>query len=89
MAEMYVPLQATVVCQEWNAWTKSKSPQAKKIKEMLLNEDWWEECRYIVSFTSPIVDLIRYADLDSPRLGEIYECIDTMVDKVKYIMLSL
>ena len=86
MAEMYVPLQATVVCQEWNAWTESKSPQAKKIKEMLLNEDWWAECRYIVSFTSPIVELIRYADSNSPCLGEIYECIDTMVDKVKYII---
>ena len=76
----------TVVSSEWNAWNESKSPQAKKIREMLLNEDWWADCTYVVSFTAPIVELIRYADSDSPALGEIYECIDTMVGKVKHII---
>ena len=43
-------------------------------------------CKYIVSFTTPIVELIRYADSDSPTLGEVYECIDTMVGKIKHII---
>eukprot|EP00253_Pinus_taeda_P027883 PITA_27883 len=83
MVEVYVSLQYVVVSSEWNAWTESKSPQAKKIREMLLNEDWWADCRYVVSFTAPIVELFKYVDSDSPSLGEIYDCIDTMVGKVK------
>ena len=86
MVEVYSSLQVTVVSLEWNAWNESKSPQAKKIREMLLNEDWWADCTYVVSFTAPIVELIRYADSDSPALGEIYECIDTMVGKIKHII---
>ena len=86
MVEVFASLQATVVSQEWNAWTESKSPQAKQIRDMLLSDDWWADCRYVVSFTAPIVELIRYADSDSPTLGEIYECIDTMVGKIKHII---
>ena len=53
---------------------------------MLLNDDWWVDVKYIVSFTSPIVELIRYADSDSPCLGEIYESIDSMIGKIKSII---
>jgi hypothetical protein len=53
---------------------------------MLLNNDWWIDVKYIVSFTSPIVELTRYADSDSPNLGEIYESIDSMIGKIKSIM---
>lgn len=86
IVEVYASLQAIVVSSECNAWNESKSPQAKKIREMLLNEDWWADCRYVVSFTTPIMELIKYVDSNSPALGEIYECIDTMVDKVKHII---
>jgi hypothetical protein len=37
---------------------------------MLLNDDWWVDVKYIVSFTSPMVELIKYADSDSPSLGK-------------------
>lgn len=53
---------------------------------MLLNEDWWADCRYVVSFTTPVVELIKYVDSNSPALAKIYECIDTMVGKVKHII---
>ena len=85
MIEVHASLQATLVSQEWNAWSQSKSSQAKTLRDMLLDEDWWSECRYVVSFTTPIVELIRYADFDSPTLGEIYECMGSMVGKVRHI----
>ena len=86
MVEVQASIQATIVSQEWNAWAESKSAQGKKLREMLLSEEWWTECKYVVSFTSPVVELIRYADSDSPSLGEIYECMDSMVGKVKNII---
>ena len=45
-------------------------------------------CRYICSFISPIVDVIRYADTDSPSLGEIYETFDTMLGKIRQVILA-
>ena len=55
---------------------------------MLLSGEWWPECRYVISLTSPTAERIRYADaeLESPALGEIYECVDNMVGKVKHII---
>lgn len=55
---------------------------------MLLNDEWWLDVKYIVSFTSPIMELIGYVDLSSPNLGEIYESIDSMIGHVKSIMLK-
>lgn len=52
----------------------------------MLNGDLWADCRYVVSFTTTIVELIKYVDSNSPTLGEIYECIDIMVGKVEHII---
>lgn len=86
MVEVHASLQAIVVSQERNEWSKSKSMQAKKIREKILNDDWWSDCRYVVYFTTPIVELIRYEDSDSPTLGEVYECIDRLVGKIRNII---
>lgn len=34
------------------------------------------------------MDVIRYADTNSPSLGEIYETMDSMLQKIKQIILS-
>jgi hypothetical protein len=86
MLEVQRALKATVISSEWSTWGESKTDQGKKVRQMLLNDDWWVDVKYIVSFTSPIVELIRYADSDSPNLGEIYESIDSMIGKIKSIM---
>ena len=83
MLEVQQALKSIVISSEWTAWGESKIDQGKKVRQMLLNDDWWVDVRYIVSFTSPIVELIRYADSDSPCLGEIYESIDSMIGKIK------
>lgn len=79
-------LKATIIISEWSTWGESKTNQGKKIRWMLLNDDWWVEVKYIVSFTAPIVELIRYADSNCPCLGEIYESIDSMIKKIKSII---
>ena len=49
----------------------------------MLGNDWWADCAYLVSFLSPIVEVIRYIDTDFPSLGEIYETFDSMLGRVK------
>jgi hypothetical protein len=53
---------------------------------MLLNDDWWIAVKYIVFFTSPILELIKNADSYYPNLGEIYESIYSMNEQVKSIV---
>ncbi len=86
MLEVQHALKATVIGTEWSTWSESKTDQGKKVSRMLLNDDWWIEMKYIVSFTAPIMELIGYADSDSPCLGEIYESIDNMIGKIKSII---
>jgi len=86
MLEVEQALKATVISAEWSTWGESRTDQGKKVRNMLLDDDWWANVKYIVSFTAPIVELIRYADSDSPCLGEIYESIDSMIGKIKSII---
>lgn len=39
--------------------------------------------RYIFSILSPIVGVIMYANIDSPRLGKIYDTVDSTLDQMK------
>jgi len=57
--------------------------QAQFVKEKIVNDLWWDDVRYFLSFTEPIYSMIRVADTDKPCLHLIYEMWDTMIEKVK------
>ncbi|XP_059076562.1 uncharacterized protein LOC131039617 [Cryptomeria japonica] len=83
MLEVHDPLQLMVVNPEWTRWRESNSTEGKSTKQKILDDNWWSTVRYLFSIISPIVDVIRYADTDSPSLGEIYETFDSMLGKIK------
>ena len=80
---MQPALQAMVVTPEWNRWEESNTEDGKKIKNQILDNDWWVDCSYLVSILCPIVEVIFYGDTDSPSLGEIYETFHNMLGQVK------
>lgn len=41
---------------------------------------------YVLSFTKPIMSMIRYADTNNPCWGEIYDGMDYMVEKIRAII---
>ncbi|XP_057840716.2 uncharacterized protein LOC131050532 [Cryptomeria japonica] len=77
-----------VVNPEWGRWRESNSIGGKSVKQKILDDNWWSTMRYVCSIISPIVDVIRYADTDSPSLGEIYETFDSMLGKIKQTILA-
>lgn len=83
MLEVHEPLQSLVVSSEWGRWSESKTESGKKVKLQVLDNDWWADCSYLVSFLGPIVEVIHYADSDAPSLEEIYETFDSMLGRVK------
>ena len=41
---------------------------------------------YLLAFTKPIVDLLHMFDTDMPNLGEVYEGIDSMIEKIRLVI---
>ncbi|KAH9329297.1 hypothetical protein KI387_001405 [Taxus chinensis] len=86
MAELQESLQCMVMTSEWSRWDGSKTEQGKKVKAIVVNETFWIDVRYITSIISPVFSVIKYGDSESPNLGEIYECIDSMLGQMKVVV---
>ncbi|KAH7668764.1 Ribonuclease H-like protein [Dioscorea alata] len=65
-------LQAMVISEEWCSYKEYDISKATKVKEVILNDSWWDKVDYILSFTTPIYDMFR-----------VYEIWDTMIAKEK------
>jgi len=75
-----------VTSQNWSIWRQSSTERATKIKQLILDDHWWDHVEYLLSFTEPILSMIRYTDMDRPCLGEVYDGIDSMIEKMKAII---
>ncbi|CAA7031779.1 unnamed protein product [Microthlaspi erraticum] len=76
-------LQAMVISEEWSAYREDDVGKANFVKEKILDDEWWEKVSYILDFTKPIYDMIRFCDTDKPSLHLVYEMWDSMIEKVK------
>ena len=81
-------LKSMVISDIWAVWRQSQTDRANNVKRLILDEDWWAQIDYLLSFTEPIYTLIRWCDIDKPILGDIYDCIDTMVEQVRDIIIE-
>ena len=79
MIELQEPLQLMVMTQEWNRWPESRTEQEKRVKKTVKSDQFWSDAKYIVSIITMVFQVIKYGDADSPNLGEVYECIDSML----------
>ena len=78
-----ISLQSMVISNEWNAYREDDVGKATFVKEVVLNDLWWDKVDYILSFTRPIYDMLRFCDTDKPTLHLIYEMWDSMIEQVK------
>ena len=72
-----------VISEEWSSYRDDDIGKANFVKEKIVNDDWWEKVSYIIDFTRPIYDMIRYCDTDKLCLHLVYEMWDSMIEKVK------
>jgi hypothetical protein len=56
------------------------------VRRLCLDEEWWSKIDFLLKFTSPAFELLRSADTDKPFLGEVYDGMDTMVEKTMEII---
>ena len=67
----------------WAIWRQSNTERATNIRKRILDEDWWEHVEYLINLNAPTMTMLRYTDMDRPCLGEIYDGIDSMLEKIK------
>ena len=56
------------------------------VRRLCLDEDWWGKIDFLLKFTAPAFELLRNANIDQPFLGEVYDGMDTMVEKTMEII---
>ena len=79
-------LEQLVISEEWEMYKEDDVVKAKEVKDKILNEDFWMDVDYILSFTAPMYEMLRLAHTDKPCLHNIYEWWDSMVEKVKEVI---
>ncbi|KAH9314484.1 hypothetical protein KI387_023111 [Taxus chinensis] len=79
-------LMRMVTSNLWSIWRQSNTQRAQKVKTLILEDPWWDRVNYLLSFTEPIMSMIRFTDTDQPCLGEIYDGIDSMIEKIKAVI---
>ncbi|XP_057832721.2 uncharacterized protein LOC131043529 [Cryptomeria japonica] len=84
LVKVRVALCNMVISNNWIVWKQSSSEKAEKIRERILNEKLWDLVTYLLSIIEPIMSMIRYTDMDRPFIGEIYDGIDSMLEKIKF-----
>ncbi|XP_059076140.1 uncharacterized protein LOC131875543 [Cryptomeria japonica] len=70
----------------WSVWKQAQTERALKVRALILDEKWWDNVEYVLNFTEPIMSMIRYVDTDRPCLGEIYDGMDCMVEKIREVI---
>lgn len=70
-------LRQMIISDEWQKSIWARDPEARKVSQILLDETYWKNVRYVLRLTSPIVKVLRMVDGDvKPAMGYIYEAMD-------------
>lgn len=83
-------LATCTVVRLWKEWLASGDEHAKELgKEVaatLTDEEFWDEVENILAITKPIYYMIKFADGEGQKMGEVYEKMDYMIGEVSDIM---
>jgi hypothetical protein len=78
-------LSAMVTCDSWDEMSTDRDG-ANVVKDIVLDNYFWSQVKYVLQFTKPIYYMIKFADSDRPIIGEVYEQMDSMLGQIKDIV---
>ena len=76
-------LQHMVISNKWDDYKEDDVRKAAAVKQKILDEMFWDDVDYVLSFMEPIYSMIRHADTDRPSLHLVYEWWEDMIQNVK------
>ena len=74
------------ISDQWASYREDDVGKAQKVKDLILNDHWWDVINYIIEFSVPIYDMLRETDTDRPCLHLVYEMWDLMIENVKTVI---
>ena len=86
--EVKTALGSIVISEFWSFWRKTDQVASKRVKDIVLDDAWWEMVDLIIQIMDPIISLLGFADTDKPILGEVYEGWDSMIESVRSTILQ-
>jgi hypothetical protein len=86
LVEVKTALMNMVVGATWAEWRQVDSERGSMVHRVLIDEDWWSKIEFLLKFTLPAFELLRDANTNKLFLGEIYDGMDTMVEKTVEII---
>ena len=75
-----------VILEFWSFSREAYQNASKKVKDTVLDDDWWERVDLTISIMEPIISLLRFAATNKPILGEVYEGWDSMIESMQTIV---
>ena len=78
-------LGAMVMSDEWDEISTDRDGM-DAAKDTVLDSHFWAQVKFVLQFTKPIYNMIRFADSDRPIIGEVYEQMDNMLGQIKDIV---
>eukprot|EP00253_Pinus_taeda_P029752 PITA_29752 len=79
----YQALRRMFCSQQWVFWKDSTKPEALSVKASVFGESLWDKVTEIVTFTEPLVKVLRLMDGEKPVMGYIYEGMDRAKEAIK------
>nr|KYP35685.1 hypothetical protein KK1_043272 [Cajanus cajan] len=68
-------LQNMVISDQWNSYREDDVGKFARVKEIILNDIWWDKVDYILSFIDPIYSTIRKRNKMDPKRAEDLVCV--------------
>lgn len=66
-------LERLVLCEELSTYCEYDLSKAQTMRMTILDEYWWDNVDYILEFTTPMYDMLRFSDTDKPSLHLLYD----------------
>ena len=88
LVEVKQPLVSMVFNQLWAEWRQVDSERGTMLCRLCLDGEWCSKIDFFLKFTTAAFELLRSADTDQPFLGEVYDGMDTMIEKTMEIILQ-
>ncbi|KAH6779478.1 hypothetical protein C2S52_010715 [Perilla frutescens var. hirtella] len=87
LRDVKLSLEKMFMDADWRTYKDGNNEaKSQEVKQCIVNDAWWDKLDYFLSFTEPIIDMLRAADTDTPILHLIYDTWDTMIENVKKIV---
>ena len=61
------------------ATSASERRDFQEVEDIVLDGQFWVSVKYVLQFTKPVYNMIRFADTNQPIIGEVYEPKDAIL----------